>query len=253
MTIKVHGYSALITKQLLTNQKKELTGESRQARTPRYWWLSLSLLFWILLMLPVQAAVELRVAIKKNVNQLKVGSSTPAIVRDGAGKPIGKLAPMAALAAQPSGGGIGIDRLRAGEIIVEPVEDGYVWIGDRWYRGRTRLVRHGDNLTALNYVDLEKYLYSVVGAEAVASWPLEALKAQAVAARSYALYKRSTSGGSLYDLDTTVGTQVYKGLDSEYTRSRQNSNDGSRKNDSFWTSCQNESCRRSRYERIKWQ
>ncbi len=220
MSIKVRHYSALIAKQLLTCQKsKRLTeaGESCKADAPRHWWLSLSLLFWLLLVLPTQAAVELRVAIKKNVNQLKVGSSTPAIVRDGAGNKIGELTPMAALAAQPSGGGIGLARLKAGEIIIEPAKDGYVWIGDRWYRGRTRLIRQGDNLTALNYVDLENYLYSVVGAEAVASWPIEALKAQAVAARSYALYKRSTSSGSLYDLDTTVGTQVYKGLDSEYT------------------------------------
>ena len=104
----------------------------------------------------------------------------------------------------------------SGEIIVEPTDNGYVWIGDRWYRGRTRLVRQGQGITAINYVDIEQYLYSVVGAEAVASWPLEALKAQAVAARSYALYKRSNARKSLYDVDTTIGTQVYKGLDSEY-------------------------------------
>ena len=177
------------------------------------WWLSI--FFGLILILPAQA-LELRVAIKKNVAQLKVGSSTSAIVRNGAGQKIGELNPMAALAAQPQGKGITLEQLGSGEIIVEPTENGYVWIGDRWYRGRTRLVRQGNGITAVNHVDLEQYLYSVVGAEAVASWPIEALKAQAVAARSYALYKRSTASNSLYDVDTTVGTQVYKGLDSEY-------------------------------------
>ena len=179
----------------------------------RNWWLSI--LFWMILVLPTQA-VELRVAIKKNVSQLKVGSSTAGVIRNGAGEKIGELTPMAAMAAQPQANGINLERLGAGEIIVEPTENGYVWIGDRWYRGRTRLVRQGSGITAINYVDLEQYLYSVVGAEAVASWPIEALKAQAVAARSYALYKRSTASKSLYDVDTTIGTQVYKGLDSEY-------------------------------------
>lgn len=181
----------------------------------RHW--LLSCLLWFLIVFPAQA-VELRVAIKKNVNSLKIGSSTEAIVRDGAGKQIGQLNPMSSLAAKSKGNAITIsDRVGAGELIIEPQENGYVWIGDRWYRGRTRLIRQGDNITAINHVDLEQYLYSVVGAEAVSSWPIEALKAQAVAARSYALYKRNTEASNIYDLDTTIGTQVYKGLDSEYT------------------------------------
>lgn len=179
----------------------------------RNWWLAV--FFWLVMILPAQA-LELRVAIKKNVAQLKVGSSTSAVVRNGAGEKIGELTPMAALEAEPQGNGINLEQLGSVEIIVEPTNNGYIWIGDRWYRGSTRLVRQGNGITAINYVDLEQYLYSVVGAEAVASWPIEALKAQAVAARSYALYKRSSASNSLYDLDTTISTQVYKGLDSEY-------------------------------------
>ncbi len=174
-------------------------------------------LVWLLFVLPAQA-VELRVAVQKEVDSLKVGSSTTAIVKDGAGKQIGQLNPMSSLAAQPKDNGITINnRVDGEELIIEPQDNGYVWIGDRWYRGRTHIIRQGDSLTAINYVDLEQYLYSVVGAEAVSSWPIEALKAQAVAARSYALYKRNTGANSIYDVDTTVGTQVYKGLDTEYT------------------------------------
>lgn len=177
-------------------------------------WL-LSLFLWLLLILPSQA-IDLRVAIKKNVSNVKVGSSTSAVVKDATGRTIGELKPMAALSVQVGGNQLVLDRLKAGELIIEPSGDGYVWIGDRWYRGKTRLVRQGNNITAINQVDIEQYLYSVVGAEAVASWPLEALKAQAVAARSYALYKRKTESNNLYDVDTTIGTQVYKGLDTEY-------------------------------------
>lgn len=174
-------------------------------------------LVWLLFVLPAQA-VELRVAVQKEVDSLKVGSSTTAIVKDDTGKQIGQLNPMSSLAAQPKGNGITINnRVNGGELIIQPQDNGYVWIGDRWYRGRTHIIRQGNSLTAINYVDLEQYLYSVVGAEAVSSWPIEALKAQAVAARSYALYKRNTEANSIYDVDTTVGTQVYKGLDTEYT------------------------------------
>jgi stage II sporulation protein D len=182
-------------------------------------WL-LSVILWMAVILPAQA-VELKVAIQKNVSSLKVGSSTQGIVRDGAGKEIGKLKPMSSLSAKTNGAGIAIDNLNAGEITIEPTANGYVWIGDRWYRGQTRLVRQGESLTAINHVNLEDYLYSVVGAEAIATWPIEALKAQAVAARSYALYKRDRESNQLYDVDTTVGTQVYKGLDSEYTTTHQ--------------------------------
>lgn len=175
-----------------------------------------SCLLWIVFVLPAQA-LELRVAIQKNVSSVKIGSSTTAVVKDNKGQKIGELTPMAALAAQPNGGKIVLDRLQGTEITIEPTNNGYVWIGDRWYRGKTHLVLNGSNITAINNVDLEQYLYSVVGAEAVSTWPIEALKAQAVAARSYALYKRKTESNSLYDVDTTIGTQVYKGLDTEYT------------------------------------
>ena len=186
----------------------------KSVSSKRYW---LSGLIWLLMVLPA-GALELRVAIKKDVSNLKVGSSTNAVVKDGTGKTVGTITPLSSLSAKVRENQITIDdRVRGGELIVEPENDGYVWIGDRWYRGRTRLVRQADSITAINHVDLEQYLYSVVGAEAVSTWPIEALKAQAVAARSYALYKRNTGTNGLYDVDTTVGTQVYKGLDTEYT------------------------------------
>ena len=181
--------------------------------TGQYWW---TLLVWLVLMAPAQAAVELKVAIQKQVKQIQVGSSTTATIRDASGKPLGEIAAMDSFSASPQGSSISLERWNSSQLTIEPSGDGYVWIGDRWYRGRTRLVREGAGITAVNQVDLEQYLYSVVGSEAIPSWPQEALKAQAVAARSYALYERSKSPNQLYELDSTTKSQVYKGLDGEY-------------------------------------
>jgi stage II sporulation protein D len=178
----------------------------------RHWWLSF--LLWIVLVGPAQAATELRVAIKAGVSRVQVGSSTKAIIRDAAGQEVGELEAMNAFNAQ-GGSGVALGRWRSSQLWIEPTGDGFVWIGDRWYRGRTQLVPSGRGLTAVNHVNLEQYLYSVLGSEMSANWPQEALKAQAVAARSYALYKRSTSGNGVYDVGDTTTWQVYKGLETE--------------------------------------
>ncbi|MGB3692409.1 MAG: SpoIID/LytB domain-containing protein [Spirulinaceae cyanobacterium] len=179
----------------------------------RHWWLSF--LIWIVLVGPAQAAFELRVAIKDGVNQLNVGSSTSAVIKNEAGQQIGQIGPMNSVTAVSGGNGVQLEGYQAGQIWIEPTGDGTVWIGDRWYRGDTQLVPNGKGLTVINHVDIEDYLYSVVGAEMYASWPQEALKSQAVSARTYALHKSAKSNSSLYDLDTTTATQVYKGLNSE--------------------------------------
>ena len=101
---------------------------------------------------------------------------------------------------------------------IEPTADGFVFIGDSWYRGRILVLVSEGGLVAINYVDLEQYLYSVLGGEMPTSWPLEAIQAQAVAARSYALYKRQRSANALYDLGSGTTWQVYHGLKSETQR-----------------------------------
>lgn len=94
-------------------------------------------------------------------------------------------------------------------------------VGDsRMYRGVIEVVK-GQNkgLTAVNQVDMEDYLYGVVPCEMSASWDQEALKAQAVAARSIATfqYKRFASRG--YNLVDTTTSQVYRGITAEDERS----------------------------------
>ncbi|RMD67098.1 MAG: SpoIID/LytB domain-containing protein [Cyanobacteria bacterium J149] len=182
---------------------------------------SLLSLLWLIFSPSAQAALELRVAIKKGANSLQIGSSTPAVVKDSAGRVVGQVAGMNSFVSQVQGGNVNLNQWKSNRLWLEPSGDGVVWIGDRWYRGRVLLVPQGKGITAINYVDLEDYLYSVVGAEAIPSWPKDALKAQAVAARTYALYKRNSGRNQLFDLDTTTATQVYKGLSSEYTTTHQ--------------------------------
>jgi stage II sporulation protein D len=94
--------------------------------------------------------------------------------------------------------------------------------GDTWclrgrrYRGRARLIRDGRALLVVNSVGLESYLRGVVAAEMPASWPPEALAAQAVIARSYALRGRRPAT-SPYDVFADVRSQVYGGVGSETT------------------------------------
>lgn len=178
-----------------------------------HWWF---VIFWIALMAPAQAAMQLRVAIEQGVSQVKIGSSTKAAVRDyNTGQPLGQIAEMNAFYAQPSADGVAVEEMRSGAMWIEPSGDGYVYIGDHWYRGKTLLVPNANGLTAVNYVDLEQYLYSVLGSEMNGNWPLEALKAQAVAARTYAIYKRENERKDIYDLEDTQASQVYNGVESE--------------------------------------
>lgn len=84
-------------------------------------------------------------------------------------------------------------------------------IGAREYPGALVLVRDGSGITAVNHVDMEDYVASVISSEMGPDWPLEALKAQAVASRTFAMYQMERNSGSLYDVDNTARSQVYRG------------------------------------------
>ena len=76
----------------------------------------------------------------------------------------------------------------------------------------------GENggLQAVLKLPVEDYLYGVVAYEMSDSFPLEALKAQAVAARTYAMQRKWQSAGRAYDVVDTTADQVFKGFDGEY-------------------------------------
>jgi stage II sporulation protein D len=84
------------------------------------------------------------------------------------------------------------------------------------YRGQLEVAVGGGKLNVVNVVGLEQYLAGVVPREMPSAWPDEALKAQAVAARSYALAHRLTGKG--FDLYADVRSQVYGGIPAENPR-----------------------------------
>lgn len=85
------------------------------------------------------------------------------------------------------------------------------------YNGDICLQISEGSISALLYIDIEEYLYGVVPYEMSDSWPLEALKAQAVAARTYALGRKSARVSDAYDLVDTAGDQVFKGYNADLT------------------------------------
>lgn len=93
-------------------------------------------------------------------------------------------------------------------------------LGERQYRGRIELGRYGGtgSLKVVSIVELEEYLYGVVPCEMVSSWHVEALKTQAVCARSYAYLAGFGAASNIskpYNMCDTTSSQVYKGYGAE--------------------------------------
>jgi len=97
---------------------------------------------------------------------------------------------------------------------------GYFWqgSGNRQYRGNMIISGKGTEFTLINQIELTPYLISVVPSEIYASWPIESLKAQAVAARSYTLSNLGRHRSDGYDLCSSVHCAAYKGIMSENQR-----------------------------------
>lgn len=99
--------------------------------------------------------------------------------------------------------------------------NGYVTVDGVKYRGGMQFKRiDGGALTVINVVDIEQYLYSVIGKEMSPSWNIEALKAQAVCARGFAISNYNKFSKYGFNLDTTTTSQVYKGVSTETESTR---------------------------------
>jgi stage II sporulation protein D len=157
-------------------------------------------------------ARRVRVLLGQGKKKLTVGSQQPFSVVDGAGKTHG-------LAAGNYSFGPGLSiRIDVADK-PQPLPGPLTFVPgtaplelDRPYRGQIQVAVDAGKLRAIDVVPLEQYLYGVVPAEMPASWPAEALKAQAVAARSYALSHLQTGD---FDLFADTRSQVYRGVAGE--------------------------------------
>lgn len=102
------------------------------------------------------------------------------------------------------------------DVVVKPLDEhALVFTKDRWYRGILRIQNKDSLLTVINDICLENYIQSVLPSEMPCSWAEEALKAQAVAARTYAVANLGKHSAEGFDLVDTQMDQVYLGVSSE--------------------------------------
>ncbi len=97
----------------------------------------------------------------------------------------------------------------------------FIECAGKLYRGDIKLIAGADGILIVNVLGLEDYLYGVVGREMSESFPIEALKAQAVAARNYAVMSIGRHSADGFDLCNGVHCQAYGAYDSEGEKIRQ--------------------------------
>lgn len=103
-------------------------------------------------------------------------------------------------------------------IVLKPSTGGFISAKSKWYRGHLIIQNKNKKLTVINEVDLEDYIKGVFPSEMPSSWELEALKAQAIAARSYALANLGKRASLGYDLKDTPEDQAYGGASAETSK-----------------------------------
>jgi stage II sporulation protein D len=164
----------------------------------------------------------IKIGLQTGVDNTAVGTSVKGVIIDAnTNKQICNLEAMKGYALRPYNDTIAIKidgnfyKLKSDSIIIKPSTSGFTSTKSRWYRGHLIVQNKNGKLTVINDVELEDYIKGVVPSEMSPSWHEEALKAQAIAARSYALAnigKRSALGFDLFD---TPDDQAYRGASAE--------------------------------------
>ena len=93
-----------------------------------------------------------------------------------------------------------------------------VTVNGKGYRAVIEVTPSDKGLLVVNELPLEEYLVGLINCEISSAWPIEAVKAQAVIARSYAMYQIQARRGAPYQLESSVMDQVYAGADVEDSR-----------------------------------
>jgi stage II sporulation protein D len=130
----------------------------------------------------------------------------------------------AAVTLSPAGWNIGSVSFGIGDLVIQPATEGSLSVNGQFYRGSLRLVAlSADHFDVINEnLDVEGYLKGVLPRELYPHWSLETYRAQAIVARTYALYEVQTAGRNRYwDLYPDQRSQVYGGVGAETAISRQ--------------------------------
>ena len=171
---------------------------------------------------PAKQAPDLRVGLASGRASLTITpAGGKATVQTGSSKTITLAANTAAAIRWQDGAFlVGREKLRSEVLVIRPAaKAGELSLDGRRYRGALELRHKSGGLTAVNIVPVDGYLRSVVPEEMPVDWPAEAIKAQSVAARSFALASRGRHASEGYDLCTTTHCQLYTGTTAEKSAS----------------------------------
>jgi len=174
----------------------------------------------------------IRVKLLSNVDQALVTANAPPVVRAQSDAGAHEMA-------FPAGRAVGIVLASdgmwrignvpagSGELWIQPAPGDNIQINGQPYRGLYRLVPVSTGkFDVINDVDLDSYLKGVLSAELFPRWHIEAYKAQAIAARTYALFHAKTDGANRnFDVYSDTRSQVYGGISAETDKSRQATED----------------------------
>ena len=156
------------------------------------------------------ASSTIRVALAENARTVELRGTDIDVIELGACERCPRTARrMSVVRAHAVNGSIEIDGRRAAGFRL--TSDRGVRLNNREYAGVVDLVRNGEGLAVVNEVLFEEYLVGVLRAESSEKWPLEALRAQAIAARTYAAYHRLLSASKPYHIVASTAHQQYFG------------------------------------------
>lgn len=171
---------------------------------------------------PARAADSIRVLLAQGAQRVVVSSPGKLVVRSEDGQEGTFTVPVAVTLTSAGMSLNGATLSGSGVVLTAARQDLAVAIGDNpetgaiplAVGGTLRIVVRGTNppgLTVINQVDLEEYVKGVVPAEMSSAWHPEALKVQAVVARTYAAYQRLVNRDRDYDVVASTLDQVYRG------------------------------------------
>jgi stage II sporulation protein D len=158
---------------------------------------------------PAPASGVIRVAVVENARVVELRGTEVEVTELGVCSPCGAPRRAAVVRAAASGAGVEIDGVRAGGFRLRSEHP--IRLNGREYPAPLEISRAGEGLAVVNEVPLEEYLVGVLRAESNEKWPLEALRAQAVVARTYAAYHRLLNGAKPYHIVASTAHQQYAG------------------------------------------
>ena len=166
-------------------------------------------------------AKYIRVAIIQNAESLnlKVGGFYEITAPGGKNVPTRGKNLMTTVTSYKNGILMGDSNFNAGSVLISTGNADMIIINGRTFRGDVKFIKNkSGKLTAVNYVELEDYIRGILYHEVSHYWPMEALKAQAIVCRTYAVYQMQENKLRDYDVTSDIYSQVYGGKTSERYR-----------------------------------